>query len=165
MALQLSAGPQINTYRIPVGASSSSVSAYATANLSYALEDGSLNLNYRHGLSNGSGVLIGSQIDNVSANPSRRLGRVGNGFANLGYSRNASIGSLPESNNQTYDDWFLGVGAGRPFGRNINFSAPYSVPFEKAQQPGCSSGSCNTDFTQHMITLSLQWHTRPFVLH
>lgn len=165
LALQLSAGPQINTYRIPVGTSSSSVSAYATANLSYALQDASLNVTYRHGLSNGGGVLVGSQMDTVTAAAGRRLGRVWNGFASFGYSRNASVGDLPGSSNQTYNDWFLNVGASRPFGRNINFSAAYSVNFENAQQPGCSTGSCNTDFTQHIITLSLQWHTRPFVLH
>ena len=165
LALQLSGGPQINTYRIPVNGSTSVVTGFGSANLTYGLQNGNITLTYRHGLSNGSGVLVGSQMDQVTLAANHRLGRVWNGFANFGYSRNSPLGNVPGSTNTTYNDWFLGAGASRPFGRDIQFSFAYSANFERSNLPGCTGSSCNTDFTQHMISLSLQWHTRPIVLH
>jgi len=165
LALQISGGPQINTYRIPVDGSTSVVTAFGTANLTYGLQNGNITLTYRHGLSNGSGVLVGSQMDQVNLGTSHRLGRVWTGFANFGYSRNSPLGNLTSSNNSTYNDWFLGAGLSRPFGRDILFAFAYTAEIERSNQPGCTGTSCNTDFTQQMITLSLQWHTRPFILH
>ncbi len=165
LALQISGGPQINTYRIPVDGSTVVVTGFGTANLTYGLQNGNITLTYRHGLSNGSGVLVGSQMDQVNLGTSHRLGRVWTGFANFGYSRNSPLGNLTSSNNSTYNDWFLGAGLSRPFGRDILFAFAYTAEIERSNQPGCTGTSCNTDFTQQMITLSLQWHTRPFVLH
>lgn len=165
LALQISGGPQINTYRIPVNGKTSAVSGYGSASLAYALENGSVGMTYHHGLSNGSGALIGSQLDQVTGSISRRLGRVWTGFANFGFSRNTPVESGAGFDNQSYDDWFLGAGLSRPFGRSVQFAAAYTANFEKVQKSGCTTGSCTTDFTQHMITLSLQWHSRPFVLH
>lgn len=165
LALRLSAGPQINSYRIPVNGDSSVISAYANASLSYGLRNGSMNLTYDHGLSNGSGVLVGSQRDQATFAASRRLGRVWSGFTTFGFSRNTPIGGSSASNNQSYNDWFLGGGVTRPFGRSVSFAVAYTANLENVQKPACTTGSCTIDLTQHIITLSLQWHTRPFVLH
>jgi hypothetical protein len=165
LAVQLSGGAQINNFRIPENGSNSRslVSGFGSANLSYGLRNGNLTLTYSHGLSNGSGVLVGSQMDQVSLSAGHKFGRVWNGFANFGYSRNTPIGNFVNINNSTYNDWFLGAGLGRPFGRSIMFALAYTANFERADQPGCTGSQC-TDFTQQMITLSLQWHARPFVL-
>ncbi|MGO9444718.1 MAG: hypothetical protein ACLPXB_08070 [Thiobacillaceae bacterium] len=165
LALQISGGPQINTYRIPIGGSSSALTGYGSAILSYGLQSGNITLTYRHGLSNGSGVLIGSRMDQVTLAASHKLGRVLTGFANFGYSRNSTLGHIAGSSNTTYNDWFLGAGLSRPFGRDIQFGLAYTADLERSNQPGCTGTACNTDFTQHMVTLSLQWHARPFVLH
>jgi hypothetical protein len=164
LALQLSGGPQINTYRIPLNGSSQVVTGFGSAMLSYGLQNGNINLAYRHGLSNGSGVLVGSQLDQVTLGATHRFNRVWTGLANFGYSRNSPLVSIPDSGNATYNDWFAGVGVSRPFGRDVLFSIAYTANLERANQPGCTGTSCNTDFTQHVISLSLQWHTRPFVL-
>ena len=165
LALQFMAGPQINSYRIPIDGNSQVVTGFVNANLSYGLRNGAINFSYNQGLSNGSGVLIGSQQYRTTVSATHRLGRVWSGLANFGFSRNTPIDNNSEFNTQSYNDWYFGVGVSRPFGRSVQFSAAYSANFEKAELPGCTSGTCNTDFTQHIISLSLQWHTRPFVLH
>jgi hypothetical protein len=165
LALQLSGGPQVNTYRIPVNGSSNVVTGFGGANLSYGLRNGTITLSYHHGLSNGSGVLVGSKMDQVTLAASHRLGRVWTGFTNFGYSRNTSLGNVTSAATATYNDWFVGGGLSRPFGRDVTFALAYSANFERSNLPGCTSTACNTDFTQQMISLSLQWHTRPFVLH
>lgn len=164
LALQLSGGPQVNTYRIPLNGSSEVVTGFGNAILTYGLQNGNISVSYRHGLSNGSGVLVGSQLDQVTLGATHKFSRVWTGLANFGYSRNSPLVSIPDSGNTTYNDWFAGVGVSRPFGRDVLFSIAYTANLERANQPGCTGNSCNTDFTQHVISLSLQWHTRPFVL-
>jgi len=163
LALQLSGGAQINDFRISESASNSRsvVAGFGSANLAYGLRNGNVSLAYSHGLTDGSGVLVGSQTDQISLNAGRRLARVWNGFANLGYSRNSSLGSGPSS--AIYNDWFLGAGVSRPFGRSTIFALAYTTNFQRADQAACTGAAC-ADFTQQMITLSLQWHARPFVL-
>jgi len=165
LALQISGGPQINTYRVPINGTTSVISGFGDANLTYGLQNGNINLTYRHGLNNGSGVLIGSMVDQATLAVSHRLGRVWTGFANFGYSRNSPLGNSTGANNSTYNDWFLGAGLSRPFGREIQFAFAYSANFERPSLPGCTGAECPVDFTQQMITLSLQWHTRPYVIH
>jgi hypothetical protein len=164
LALQLTGGPQIITYRSSLSGPTKVVTGYGSANLAYGLHNGDITLTYHHGLSNGSGVLAGSQMDQVILAASHRFSRVWNGFANFGYSRNSPLADVPDSSNTHYNDWYLGAGIGRPFGRDIQFAIAYSANLQRSNQPGCTGTSCTTDFTQHMITLSLQWHTRPFVL-
>jgi hypothetical protein len=164
LAFQVSGGPQFNTYRIPVNGSTSVVSGYGSANLSYGLQNGAITATYIHGLSNGSGVLLGSQLDQVTVSASRKLGRVWTGFANLGFSRNSPLGDMPDTDSASYNNWFVGGGVSRPFGRAVQFAASYTANFQKTKESGCTTGDCTSDLTQHMFTLSLQWHTRPFVL-
>jgi hypothetical protein len=165
LALQISGGPQINTYRIPMNGSSRVVAGFGSANLTYGLQNGNITLAFQHGLSGGSGVLVGSQLDQATLAASHKLSRVWTGFANFGYSRNSCLGNVTDSATATYNDWYVGAGLSRPFGRDIIFAFAYSANFERPNLPGCTGSACPADFTQQMITLSLQWHTRPIVLH
>jgi len=165
LAIQLSGGAQINDFRIPASGSNSRslVAGFGSANLTYGIPNGNLTLSYSHGSSNGSGVLVGSEMDQVYLSAGHKIGRVWNGFASFGYSRNTPLGNFANFNNATYNDWFLGAGVGRPFGRSVTFALAYTANFERANQPGCAGSQC-IDSTQQMITLSFQWHARPFVL-
>jgi hypothetical protein len=164
LGMSLYAGPQITTFRVKVGNDSQQIGASAGATLSYAMEHRNLSLSYYHGLSGGGGVLVGSDADQVTFTVSQQLGRVWSGNVNAGYARNGSLGAIGGIPQPSFNDWFVGGGVSRPFGRNINFSAAYTARFERANQSTCLGVGCNTDFTQHMISISLQWHTRPLVL-
>lgn len=164
LALSLFGGPQITTYRIPIGSSSHSTSGSGGVTLNYAVERGGITASYFHGLTGGSGVLLGSNTDQASVNFSRLLGRVWYANINFGYARNGSLGAvIPGTPIQNFNDWFAGGGVSRPFGRNVNLSVAYSARFESSNVP-CTGTGCNNDYTQNMVSISLQWHTRPFVL-
>ena len=115
LAFKIAGGPQINTYRIPVNGSTRVMTGFGSANLSYGLQNGNITLAYQHGLSGGSGVLVGSQMDQVTLAANHRLGRVWTGFINSGYSRNSSLGNATSSASATYNDWFLGGGLSLAF--------------------------------------------------
>ena len=164
LALSLFGGPEITTYRIPVNGSNSSIGFNFNSTLTYAVRDWNLNLSYRHSLSGGSGVLVGSDLNQVMFSASHPLGRVWSGNFNVGYARNTSLGDTSIGGNTHYNSYVFGAGANRPIGRNFYFGASYAAYISNTAGSGCIGSSCSTSQTVHAINLSLQWHTRPFVL-
>lgn len=165
VALKLYGGPQFSFYRVPIGTQTENTNGSAGVSFSYAVQRGSINLSYFHGLTGGSGVLLGAITDQATVSVSHQFALAWTGLVNFGYSRNGSLGSASGVASPTFDDWFVGGGISRPFGRNVNFTVNYSARFEHSNVATCTTGpSCNTDYTQNMVTVSLQWHTRPFVL-
>jgi len=162
LALSLFGGPQITTYRMPIGNETHSISGSGGITLSYTFERGSVGANYFHGLTGGSGVFQGSNTDQATLTLSHRLGRVWSGNLNFGYSRNGALGNATATTNPAFDDWFVGGGLSRPIGREFNFSFAYSAQFESSSATTCTGTSCS--YTQNLVSISLQWHTRPFVL-
>jgi hypothetical protein len=164
LAFQAYGGPQYTTYRIPIGNQTSSLGGNGSLNLSYAIENGSITGGFFHGLTAGSGVLVGSNINQLTLSATRRLSRIWTGQMNFGYARNTPIAGNTPTTAPAYDSWIAGGGVSRPIGRDVNLAVAYSVNISKANQSGCSGTSCNTTQTVNYITLSFQWHTRPLVL-
>jgi hypothetical protein len=162
LGLRLFVGPEFTFYRIPVGTTTQSTGVSITANLTYGFERGSLGLSYIHGLSAGSGVFIGSNLDQVTTSVNRSLTRHWSGNVNFGYARNSPIGGTGLAGVPAYDDWFAGGGLSRPIGRNFNFGLAYTATIANNSAAGCTGVGCNT--TYHTVTINFQWHTRPFVL-
>ncbi len=164
LALQLYGGPEFTTFRVPIGAQSSMLGGSASANLLYSFENGGLSAGYFHGLSGGSGVLIGSTVDQVNFEASRRLGRIWSANINFGYAHNSAVAGSLQFSSPAYNSWFVGGGVTRPIGRNLDFALSYMANISTYNQSGCSGTSCSASQTSNFITFSLQWHTRPFVL-
>jgi hypothetical protein len=165
IALKLYGGPQFAFYRIPIGTNTQSTNASAGVTLSYAVQQGSFNASYFHGLTAGGGFFLGAITDQATAGLTRQLGIAWTGNVNFGYARNDSLGSFGGVPSGEFNDWFVGGGFSRAFGRNVNFVVNYTARIENSNLATCARPNCNTSFTQNMVTVSLQWHTRPFVLH
>jgi hypothetical protein len=163
LALRLLGGPQITTFRVPVGNQTQQVNAYFNASLSYGLKNGSLSLGYVHSLSGGSGVVIGSSLDQISLTANRRLTRIWTGNLNFGFAHNGTVNSGVTSV-PTYDSYYFGGGVSRPFGRNMNMQVAYTGNFGSTSEPGCTGAGCNPSNFYNAITLNFQLHTRPFIL-
>jgi hypothetical protein len=169
LAFSLYGGPQFTSLRVPVGTSSSTVNGYASAFLNYAFENGGINGRYIHGISDGSGVLTGSIVDEVSFGASRRLSRQWLASVHFGYAHNRGvIGSTGTVSNPVYDNWFVGGAIGRPIGREFAFTLSYTANFE-TNNPGCSSPSApgcgpSSNTNAQVVTLNFRWHPRPFAL-
>lgn len=166
LALSLYGGPQFSHYRVPIGTQTKTTNASAGATFSYATEQAGITGSYFHGLAGGAGVFIGSLSDTVNVAVTHRFSRAWNANFNLGYSRNSALGSQPGLSFPSFNDWFVGGGVSRPFGRNITFAANYIAYIESTSGTACvTTAPCGaTNYTQHTINLSIQWHTRPFVL-
>jgi len=165
LALRLFVGPEITNYRIPIGITSRTTGFSTNANLTYGFQRGEFSLSYFHGLSGGSGVLIGSELDQTTAGASHKLMRVWTGSLNFGYARNSPVGGTVPAGSPVYDDWFLGGNVSRPIGRNFNFAVAYTATIGNYSRSNCAGTSCSTSSTYNTITVNFQWHPRPFVLH
>jgi len=164
LALNLAGGPEVTMVRVPVNGSTERVSGSGSGTLNYAFRRSSVALSYLHGLSNGSGLFTGARTDLVGATASRRLTRVWNGSLNFGYAKNKQIVAIAGLTSPTFDSWVPGAGLSRPLGRAINFSVEYQAQIQVSALPLCNSPSCGTNYTQHQIFLSFEWHARPLVL-
>jgi hypothetical protein len=169
VAFSLYGGPQFTSLRVAVGPTSSTTNGYASVFLNYKFSNGGISGHYMHGISGGSGVFTGSILDEVGLSVSRRLTRQWNASVHVGYAHNRNVvNSAGTVSNPSYDDWYVGVGFGRPLGRNMTVSLAYSASFE-TNNPGCSSSGspgCGASPTTsgQVVTLNFRWHPRPFAL-
>ena len=164
LALQLYAGPDFISYRVPLGGSTKRTSAQADASLSYGFRRGSISVNYSHGLSAGSGVLIGGELDQVTFTGTRQISRLWSVTGNFGYASNRALNNAAGVGFGSYDNYFVGGGLARPIGRVMNFAVSYNAYIQRAGPQGCTVANCNANSTQHTITAFLNWRARPFVI-
>ena len=172
LALRLSGGAEITTFRVAVGGETQHVGGAGNANFDYALKNGGINVSFSHGVTSGSGIFLGATTDQVQLGTRRQLTRQWNGNVHGGYARNrnvvtsaTAITGVTASSSASYDSFYFGAGASRPLGRNLNFIGSYTAYIQHANAgAACIIGTCGTNYTSHQITLGLSWHTRPFVL-
>jgi hypothetical protein len=164
LALQLFGGPEMTTFRVPIGSVTSRVVGSGGASLTYGVSRGEVSLNYNQGLTGGSGTLIGANTSQVLFAANRQLTRQWNGNANFGFARNQNIATASSATSQSYNSWFFGFGLARPVGRNASLSFAYTARSQTTALPTCIAGKCNTSYMQNQIILGLSWHARPFVL-
>jgi hypothetical protein len=163
LALQITGGPDITDYRVPLGTQKRATSGSGGISLIHAFQRGSLSANYFHGITSGSGILTGANTDQVSFSGTKQLGRVWSVQGNVGYSKNRQLssGGIPSSD---FDSVFVGGGFGRLINRNFDWSLAYQAQIQKQNTNNCSGSLCNTSYTRNVVTINLQWHSRPFVL-
>jgi hypothetical protein len=164
LALQLFGGPEVTTFRVPIGSITSRVSGSGGASLTYGLSRGALSLNYNQGVTGGSGSLVGANTSQVTLVASRQLSRLWNGNLNFGFARNQNVASAGSANSQSYNSWFFGFGLARPVGRYANVSFGYTAYIQTSSLPTCVTGTCSTSYTQNQISLGFQWHAQPQVI-
>jgi hypothetical protein len=157
MALKITGGPEVTTFRVPIGSLTERISGSGGASLIYAFARSNMDLSYTHGVNGGSGVFSGASSDQVGATLSTQLTRVWNGNMNLGYARNRQI--LSASGSPAFTTWVVGAGLSRSLGHVAHFSLGY-----EAQIQGASAAAAGSNYTAHQVVMSFQWHTRPFVL-
>jgi len=164
LALSVSGGPQITNYRVPVNDQTQSIQGSGGVSFSYSLDRAAVNASYYHGLTGGGGLYLGSNTDQATVTFGRQLGRVWTGHLNFGYARNSSLANAAGVARPSTSDWFIGGGVSRPIGREFNFAFSYTARFDSSGATGCIGSNCNSSYTQNLISITVQWHPRPFVL-
>ncbi len=165
LALRISGGPELTTFIVPIGNATSQIGESVSADLSYATARNNLTLTYNQGVSNGSGIQVGSISDQVQIGVTRQLSRSWTGNFNFGYARNGTLGNAGVGQTaQAFNSYYVGSSLTHPLGREAAFSIAYTARIQTSNQAVCAAGTCSTNHTENQITLGFSWHTRPFVL-
>src|SRR6267142_2890156 len=164
LALKLAGGPEVTTFRVPIGGSTRRIAGAGNAALSYAFARSGVELSYTHGVSPGSGVFTGSILDQANATWSRPLTRAWNGRVNFGYAKNRRILPVSGLTSPSYDTWLAGAGLSRALGRTADFSVAYQAQIQNSNVAICTTPNCETSYLAHQVFLTFGWHTRPLVL-
>jgi hypothetical protein len=161
LALSFFGGPEFTEFRVPVGNKTSTTGVSAGASLTYQFQTASIGLNYFHGVTAGSGILLGSTTDQATVTLTKQFARVWSGMVNVGYSHNASLTTGPGLISPSFDNWFAGGTLSRPIGRNMQVSGTYEASYESTSP---SSPGVPSSYMQNVIVITFEFHTRPFVL-
>lgn len=122
-----------------------------------------LNLAYNHGVTGGSGVVLGGQTDVVTGGVTRRMSRTFSSGLTGGYSRTQGIAGSFVADNQRYDYWFGGVNLTKPIGDTLGLTLGYQVQYQTSNTAACVGPTCGTSILVHMISVGLGWHERPLL--
>jgi hypothetical protein len=166
LALALTGGPDISNFRVPLEGSTKTryVAGTGSAYLTYAFRRGNVSAGYFHGVTAGSGVFVGAITDLFTATGTRKLTRVWDLDAHLGYARNRNAETANSVASTNYNNLYGGATLGRPLGRNANLTLGYNAYVENANNTVCAGANCGRSFTTNQILVGLSWHARPFVL-
>jgi hypothetical protein len=166
LAMKLSLGPEITTFRVAPGVTPSTEhnAVAGNADLSYLFAAGGLDLSYNHSVNNGSGILLGATADTVTLSGNHKLGRVWTANVSFGYARNTPIVGTTGVQAPVYDSVFVGAGVLRPLSRTSTLTVNYLANIQTSSTGTCPGPTC-ANFNSNQITLGLSWRAAPFVLH
>ena len=170
-SFQVQGGPDITFVNSPITTTSTSTTSGGqmreiywsfSSNVQYQLQKVALSAQYAHGVSGGSGVLLGSLSDTVSGAASRQLTRQLNGSVVVGYSRNKGIDPFGTTSiAQSFGFWYGGVSFDRTLGRALDVNLSYQLQHQASNADFCVGTVCNQDLTRHQISVGLSWHRQP----
>jgi hypothetical protein len=167
LALQLFGGPEIAIFRLPVDGQTQRITPSGGVTLDYAMPRSDIALTYSHGVSNGGGILIGSDTDQLTLQVGRRITRRWQGSVSFGFARNSGLGTFlnVDESGESFDSYVVGGALNHSLARNATLTLAYSARIQVSTDSVCAAGTCGTNYIQHQVNVGVSWHARPFVLH
>jgi hypothetical protein len=124
---------------------------------------------YQRFITPGSGFFAGATTDAARVSLAHVFGRRWSGMTDLGYSYSSSLQNNQGTgiNSNTYQFWYTGASLRRQLGQHFGAFASYQ--FNQFSSNRCSSASgstavCGQTYQQHIGSIGIDWHPRPFRL-
>jgi hypothetical protein len=156
-----STSPITRTPHNPLTNSISSTYLSVNASVTYALKNLTLTGNYNHGITGGSGVLIGAETDILTGSITDRISRVTTIGATFGYGRNNGFAVGDAAESQTYNYWFVGANLTRTLGRSVDVFGNYQFQRQNLDTGGCVGATCSEEFNRNQISVGVNFHKQP----
>ena len=143
-----------------------SISGTGTATLDYTVSSRtSVNLNYGHFVTAGSGYFAGAKTDSAGAGVSHLFARRWTTNTNVGYSRNSNLQKgffTTAVSSNIYHYWYGGTSLRRQIGRH--FDGFVSYQFSSFSFVGCTASlpGCGSTGRSHNGVIGLEWHPDPW---
>ena len=161
LALQLGAGPQINTFKTAAASSPTQVSVSIGGQLHYDRGRVAYSLSYLRGMTGGSGALFGAQSDVVRADVNRQLSRQWSGGLNFGFAHNKALQQTTTGpNDARFRSYSGGASLSWRMGRRMRGLLSYIIEQQSSSVSVCMTATCGTDFVRHQIGIGIDWSSR-----
>lgn len=148
-------GPQVNTISGIPGGSQQRTFVSTDAGLQYRLPRTQIGVSYDRGVGSGSGVLLGAQMDRVSADISRSIARTWQLDLNGSIARNSGL-----TGNTSFTSGLAGLSVRRSLGRMAGLFFSYSFQRQVSDTP-CTGLLCLNDLSRHVFSFGFDWQYRP----
>lgn len=160
------AGPQFTRIQSPIFGSSTRISASGNLKLRYSLPRTSLQLEYRHYDTNGSGYFLGSTTDAGTLSVLRPLGRVWDLNSDVGIANNKRLDPASVVVPATSDRYiYAGAAVHRHVGRRYRMFLSYQYDRFSFNDSVCVAvAGCGRISDRQMGALGLEWYPRPIRL-
>src|SRR5579875_83689 len=123
-----------------------------------------LDLTYWHGISSGSGVVLGSISDLVTGSITRKVSKTFSSGISGGYSRNSALFmTITTNSGENYNYWFAGATLARPLSSTLALTLSYQMQYQNSNGTFCIGQSCGSNLVRHLISVGLSWQQRPLL--
>ncbi len=165
LSMEVGGGPEFSVFRITTVGSSTLTSWTAHTSVNYQRARNAFGLSFSRYASNGGGVFIGAQTNNLEFNWTRSLGRKWTGSVGPGYAYNQSFRQTTAGANQfSYNSYYIGTSLSRSLGRYMSMFITYNFEGQSLQSGSCTGGGCNASLIRHVFSFGFDWHPRQLVV-
>jgi hypothetical protein len=151
----------------PATPAGTQVSWSVNSSLSYLTPRGSIEASYSRHTSEGSGLLLGAQSNDVELAFNRQLNRIWSGSITGGYNRNDSLNQTLEATSSAlrFSGWRAGLTLARPIGRYLRMQLRYEAGRQTSNATGCTTAVlCGSVSLRQTIGVAISWTYRPIAL-
>ncbi len=160
------AGPQFTQIQSPLFGSNTRISASGNLKLRYRFSRTSMELEYRHYNTNGSGFFLGSITDVGTLSVLRNLGRVWELNSDIGIANNTRLEPGSVVVPATSDRYiYAGAAVHRHIGRRYRMFLSYQYNRTSFNELVClADAGCGRTSNRQMGVVGLEWYPRPIRL-
>lgn len=161
LGLKVSVGPQLRSFQNINGAAPGiDANVAGSAELDYQLRHTHLDLGYLRETTSGSGVLVGSLVDQVSLSADRQLSKMWHGTLSMAYAHTSELESFPPGPKQAFNAAYAHVTINRRLSRTVEGFFSYGIQIQNSQ----TGPSGLAYFGRHLITIGLSFHPQSWLL-
>jgi hypothetical protein len=164
LMFQVGVGPQLSQYN-PVGVPSTGTRFAWNLNtgLSYIHGHFSTNVAFVHGVTAGSGILVGATTSMVTVSVSHPLGQYMTLTGSWGASENSALAQAVGSAN-SYGTEYGTVGLTRKLGQNASVFTTYTYTRQTTNAVPCTGAVCGPNVNRNQIYVGFSWDMQPRAL-
>jgi hypothetical protein len=165
ISFQVGAGPEFQSFTLPLKGPSNLISWGLSSSLTYARGGLGAGISYSHALSGGSGVLGGAESDTVTANINQAINHDWSGSLSGGFSKNRALQQTTvNAGSISPEVWYFSARASRHFFANGSLFVNYGLSKQTGLTAICPLPSCQVGTITHTGSIGYTWGLRQIVL-
>jgi hypothetical protein len=165
LSFRIGGGPQVDSFKMPLAGSSSSLNWAASSELRYQFGRNTAGFNFDRALTGGSGIFRGAETNQFQGVLGRTFDSVWDGTLSLGYAMNEALKqTTPAANTISPNVWFATARVSRHSARNHSLFFSYTAQRQSNIIPLCALPVCGLNAMTHIISVGYTWGLRPIVI-